>query len=73
MPWMTMTCGKCRHEADIDEFCRTPVSGELPSGVYQCPACGVAVRRQSTGPGTRYESGLFVPGPVEIVVVDSRL
>lgn len=73
MPWMLMTCGKCGHKADIDEFCSTPVYGELPKGVFQCPACGIAIRRRISGPGTLYPSGHYVPGPVELVEVSPRL
>jgi hypothetical protein len=73
MPWMMMTCGGCGHQDDIDEFCRTPISGELPRHVYQCPRCGLAIERRVSGPGTRYESGLYVPGPVELVRVEARL
>ncbi len=54
---------ECGHEADIEEFCSTPVSGELPAGTYQCPRCSVAWRvgaefkfRWST-----YKQGVIVP------------
>lgn len=73
MPWMLMTCGWCGHRADLDEFTRTPVGGDLPKNTFQCPACGRAFERRVSGPGVRYESGLYVPGPVELVPVPSRL
>lgn len=73
MPWMNITCGFCRHEADIDAFTRTAVFGELPANVYQCPSCRRAIRRAVTGPGTRYDNGHYVPGPVALVDEPSRL
>jgi hypothetical protein len=39
---VAMTC-RCGHVAPMDDFCRTPVFGDLPAGIYQCPECGVAV------------------------------
>lgn len=72
MPFMLMTC-RCGHQADIDEFTRTPVTGELPKNVFQCPRCHLAVERKVTGPGTLYDSGLFVSGPIELVPVQARL
>lgn len=38
-------CGACGHTADLWEFCRTPVFGELQHGTFQCPACKRAIRR----------------------------
>jgi hypothetical protein len=73
MPWMLITCGSCGQSADIDAFTRTPVGGELPKNTFQCPACGCAFERRVKGPGTRYESGLYVPGPMEVVRVETRL
>lgn len=71
MPWMHITC-KCGHRDDIDAFTSTPIFGELPKNTFQCPACGLAIERRA-GPGTLYGPGRFVPGPVELVVVESRL
>ena len=67
-----ITCGACGHAADFDDFCTTPVGGDLPAGQYQCPACLRAFRRKS-GPGTHYPSGLYVPGEAKIVTVETRL
>ena len=72
MTWMNISCAKCGHVADIDLFTRTPISGELPDNTYQCPACQYAIERRAA-PGTRYDSGLYVPGPVRLVPVDARL
>lgn len=72
MPWMMMTCGACCHQADIDLFCRTTISGELPANTYQCPSCGHAIERRF-GPPTLYPSGWVQPGRVELVPVAGRL
>lgn len=64
--YVTLHC-RCGHEADIDEFCRTPVGGELPRGHYQCPQCRRAwsVRR---GPPRVGWSGMVLPG--ETIIED---
>lgn len=72
MPWALMTCGQCGHEADLSTFCTTPISGELPKGVYQCPACGLAIRK-TFGPATRHPSGWVEPGKVKLELVAGRL
>jgi hypothetical protein len=71
MFWMTLTCGNCGHEAQIDEFTRTPVAGDLPHNVYQCPSCRHAIERRQGKPSV-YPSGFVMPGPVTLVPVDSR-
>jgi ribosomal protein S27E len=73
MAWMHIACGGCGHEADIDAFTRTAVFGELPKNTFQCPACGLAIERRMSGPGVSYGPGRYVSGPVELVVVESRL
>lgn len=72
MPWMLMTCGGCGHQADIDEFCSTPIGGRLPKDTYQCPACHLAIIRQF-GPPTVLPSGYVMPGKVELVRVQASL
>ena len=72
MAWMTLTCGQCGHAADIDQFCNTPLNGPLPKNTYQCPSCHYAVEIRA-GQGVRYESGLYVPGPLSLVPVAARL
>lgn len=66
MPWMLITCGGCGHVGDFEGFVSTPVYGELPKNTFQCPACGLAIERRHAPLG-RYD------GPVELVVVESRL
>lgn len=73
MSWMQITCGQCGQASDFDDFTRTPVGGALPRNTFQCPACGYAFERRSTGQGTLFPSGLYVPGPVSLVPVDGRL
>lgn len=72
MPWMLMICGACSHQADIDLFCRTAISGELPKNTYQCPACGHAIERRF-GPARLHPSGWVEPGTVQLVPVEGRL
>jgi hypothetical protein len=62
-----ITCGQCRHTADIFEFCETPISGTLPLGTYQCPKCRKAWRMQTQGEGQQFDSGLYIP-PKRIAV-----
>lgn len=74
MPWMNITC-ICGHTADIDDFCRTPIGGELPKGHFQCPACNRAWRRKESEHrilrfGTE---ATLIPGKVELVPIEARL
>lgn len=72
MSWMLMTCGSCGHQADIDEFCRTAIAGELPRNVYQCPVCCHAVEKRLGAPKL-HPSGWIEPGAVSLVPVAGRL
>jgi hypothetical protein len=42
-PCISCTCG---HADTIDAWTSTPINGELPRGVYQCPKCSKAFKRQ---------------------------
>ena len=68
-----MRCNPCGHTAPMDDFCKTPIGGDLPHGTYQCPACRVAFRREIVGKATVYPSGLVIPAPVRIVACEGRL
>lgn len=35
---------RCGHTADMGHFVHRPISGELPPGHFQCPACNYAWR-----------------------------
>ncbi|MHC1696875.1 MAG: hypothetical protein AB9919_02175 [Geobacteraceae bacterium] len=74
MAWMKLSC-RCGFCADLDDFCRTPVFGELPYGQYQCPSCGYAWRRkESEHRVLRHGSAAtFIPGKVELVAIEGRL
>jgi len=74
MCWMMLTC-KCGHQADIDLFCKTVISGDLPNGHFQCPACGFAWRRKESEHRliTAGSESMIIPGKVEIVAIESRL
>ena len=69
---LDMTCGRCGHVADFEEFTRRPVSGELPMGRTQCPKCGLAVERKQ-GRGRVLPSGFVMPGDVRLVEVGGVL
>ena len=65
-------CGACGHEALMDLFIRTPVYGELPPGIFQCPACTVAVRLKQGCPEV-YPDGFVMPGEVTLEKEESVL
>ena len=67
-----MKCGFCGAVAPLDDYCRTPIYGELPRNVYQCPSCRRAVEKRY-GKATVYPSGFVMPGPVTLVEVGARL
>lgn len=73
--FINVTCGRCGCVADLDEFCRTPVFGELPKGEHQCPGCGYAFKR-TMSEFKFFKVGhevLSIPGKVELVPVGGRL
>jgi|GEM_PF-2424285 len=74
MSWINVTC-QCGHTAGLDEFCRTPVFGELPAGQFQCPACGISwQRKESEHRILRAGSeATIIPGKVEIIPIERRL
>jgi hypothetical protein len=59
----------------MDEFCRTPVTGPLPPGRFQCPACGVAWERRERGYRVLRagNEAMVIPERVEVVVVEGVL
>jgi transposase len=65
---MKITCGDCGHVADINDWTRTAVYGDLPRNHYQCPNCGTAFERK-VGAGKWLAWGAYVPGEVELVPV----
>ncbi len=38
-------CGACGYEGVYEDFCRTPIFGELPNNEFQCPSCATRVVR----------------------------
>lgn len=67
---MTLTCGKCGHEADIDLWTTAEISGRLPVGQFQCPSCRFAFRRCETTPGQTFRAGgssMYIPGKIGLV------
>ena len=44
--YVMLTCAHCGHTADLFDFCKTPITGELPEGTHQCPACRKAWRME---------------------------
>lgn len=41
----SVTCGACKHNAPIMQFCRNARGDELPDDEYRCPECGYHIRR----------------------------
>lgn len=74
MGFINLTC-KCGHTADLDEFCRTTIGGELPAGQFQCPACQVAWRRVESGHRLLRagDETAIIATRVDIVLVESML
>lgn len=74
MNWVNITC-TCGHTADMDEFCRTLIGGELPPGHFQCPACKRAWKRKESGYRVlRCDDAVtIIADHVEIVAVEARL
>jgi hypothetical protein len=71
--YMTLTCAKCGHEADFFDFCRTPITGDLPSGTHQCPKCRKAWRMGKSSDGQRFASGLYIPPSYKSVSIPTIL
>jgi len=72
--YINITC-ICGHTADLGEFCRTLVYGDLPAGHFQCPGCGIAWKRHESEHRI-LQSGsaaTIIPGRVELVPVAGRL
>ena len=72
MPWMNITCGKCGHTADLDQWSQTVITGELPLNTYQCPACGYAFERR-TQKEQVWASGWVEPAQVKEVPIGALL
>lgn len=76
--YLSITCGKCGHVADMDEWTRRPVSGELEVGVFQCPKCNYAFKRQPGGAwrpiyDEKHRVAAVVPERIDLVPVQSRM
>lgn len=74
MGYVTIIC-KCGHVADLEEFCRTPIGGELPPGHFQCPKCTEAWKRVE-GDYRILRAGAettIIAGRVTIVPVERQL
>lgn len=70
---VSLTCPKCRHSADFFDFCRTPVTGELPSGTHQCPSCRHAWRMEAVTKGRWISADLYIPPTRKAVTIPSIL
>lgn len=55
MPWMNITCPRCGVESSIEDMTHRPVSGWLPPGQFQCPACNHAFQRREIEKGSSFE------------------
>lgn len=70
---MLLKCGRCGHEADFFDFCRTPVGGDLPQGTHQCPKCLRAWRMEKREEGRWLAGGLYIPPGRRAVSIPSIL
>lgn len=70
---MLLKCAKCGHEADFEEFCHTPITGDLPRGTHQCPNCKRAWRMEKIEPDRIYDCGLIIPGKRAAVSIPTIL
>lgn len=41
-----VTCGQCGHVGNFDDYVKDKLGFERPRGVFQCPACNAAIRRE---------------------------
>lgn len=60
-------CGSCGAASPVDDWTQTAINGPLEHGVYQCPKCALAFRRQARVVRNPWEPY------IELVAVDSRL
>ena len=42
---MSVSCPKCGESADIDDWKKRVVAGDLPANQFQCPKCQFAFKR----------------------------
>jgi hypothetical protein len=63
----TMRCVFCGNSHPLFDWTSTEIHGPLPHGVYQCPSCNAAFRRQWNPKKKPWEAG------VECVPVEGRL
>ncbi len=70
---MLLCCGKCGHEADFFDFCRTPIIGELPNGTHQCPKCRKAWKMEQIDEGYWLDSGHWIPAGRRAVTIPTIL
>lgn len=70
---VSVTCGKCQHEADFMEFRETEVSGALPDGHMQCPSCKVAWKLEIVKPAEVFDDGFVIPAKKKVKIIPSVL
>jgi hypothetical protein len=63
----TIECNLCGKINPLFDWTSTEIHGPLPHGVYQCPSCNAAFRRQWNPKKKPWEAG------VSCVPVESRL
>lgn len=74
MDYASIACS-CGHKDSLDNFCKTPVFGELPPGQFQCPGCGAAWKRKEGGHKLLRagKETMIIPTTVSIVPLQGRL
>lgn len=71
--YVMLTCAHCGHTADLFDFCKTPITGELPDGTHQCPACRKAWRMEVVEPGRWIGTSYFIPAKRKAVQIPTIL
>jgi uncharacterized circularly permuted ATP-grasp superfamily protein len=68
-----ITCGNCKHVADMDGFTKTISGIDLPNGDYQCPSCGIAWSVRPDGKAQVFDDGYVIPAKRKVVLIDRTL
>ena len=66
-----ITC-KCGHTGPHESFTQT-LTGELPRGQFQCPACGDAWRVVNDRPAHMTARGFFMPASLKVIGAQAQI
>ena len=63
----SITCGKCKKTSPFDQWCTTPVNGELPKNQEQCPFCKAGFAIERKGQAQVFDDGFIIPPDNQVV------